>query len=322
MFNDEPYYYSAYGLNIRSYIKIPGFVEIARFEKTETDVEIFRKKITKSVIEKHFGKSQIFETPECDVRVSKQAMCFDYPKTGTILVSGGNKVVLDLRSNVQEYDVIPYLTGYVSAILLHQRNFLVLHASVTMINGIGVAFLGAKGYGKSTLAASLEGMGHRLISDDLLPIVFKSDEIFTLAGYPQIKLYEDSVNALGVKPSRLHSVHRKTSKYSLNCQNFSDEKIKLSAIYVLNIDDQLKIVNMNLAQAFIEATTHTHVNYYLQASNSLEWHFEHCQKLVQTLPFFQLGRPHDFEKIFDVAATLEKHVDKVVKAHEPFVKKD
>jgi hypothetical protein len=321
MFNDDPYFYSAYGLNIKSYIRIPNLVETVFSEKTETDVEIFHKTITESVLEKYFGKTQIFETPECNVRVSEKAMSFVYPKTGTILVSGGNKVMLDLPSDAQD-DVVLYLTGYVLAILLHQRNYLVLHASVVMLNGIGVAFLGAKGYGKSTLAASLEVSGHRVISDDLLPIIFKNNEIFTLPGFPHIKLYEDSVNAVGGNLSQLQAVHRKTSKYSLSCKKFSNEKILLSAVYVLNIDNQISIESINPAQAFIEATTHTHVNFYLKASDSLKWHFEHCQKLVQTLPFFQLKRPHDFERIFEVADTIEKHVDKVVNVNTTVVHKN
>jgi hypothetical protein len=308
MLNDNFYLYSTYGLNFRSSIKLPGLVERTCREGIRIDVEIFFQKITASVLNKYFGDTPVYKTPGCDVRASEQAMCFAYAKTGTILVAGGNKVMLDLRFDAQEEDIVPYLTGYVLSILLHQRNYLVLHASVVMVESKGVAFLGAKGCGKSTLAASLQVKGHRLISDDHLPIVFKGDEIVALPGYPQIKLYADSVEAVGGDPSQLSPVHRRVSKYSFSdAKKFSNEMIRLSGIYVLNIDDNISLKRLGQREAFIEATKHTHLSHYLKESNSRERHFEHCCKLVQAIPFFQLSRPHDFEKMDQVTELVESH---------------
>ncbi len=311
MLSNDAYLYSAYGLNIKSSVRLPGFVEIETPYGSKIDVEIFHNKLTERFLEGYFGTADPLSAPDCEVRVTETAMFFSYPKTGDILVADGNKVILDLRPGAQEEDVIPYLTGYVLAVLLHQRNCLVLHASVVTINGIGVAFLGAKGYGKSTIAASLEVLGNRLISDDLLPIIFEDDGIFTVPGYPQIKLFEDSVTAVGAVPSQLPAVHRKTAKYSFSCSEFSGASIPLSAIYVLDLDDEISIQSISLSQAFIEATKHTHVSYYLKESDSLGWHFEKCQRLVHSVPFFRLNRPHDFERIHAVNELLSKHIGTV-----------
>ena len=317
MVGSNTYSYSAYGLRIKSAVRLPGFVEIEIGDDSEADVEIFHKKITDRDLHRYFAAADTFKAAECDVRVSQNAMCFIYPKTGTILVSGGNSVAVDVRAGEPVEDLVPYLTGYVLAVLLHQRNFLVLHASVVLLNGAGVGFLGAKGQGKSTLAASLEVSGNRLVSDDLLPIVFRNDGVFALPGYPQIKLFEDSVTAVGETPSRLPAVHRNNTKYSFSCTQFSNESIPLTALYVLNIADDISIDEISLTQAFIEATKHTIVSYYLRESASFEWHFEKCQNLVHSVPFFALNRPHDFGRINEVSEALKQHVDEFLTGRPP-----
>jgi hypothetical protein len=181
-----------------------------------------------------------------------------------------------------------------------------------MIHGRVVGFLGGKGFGKSTLAASLEVKGHRLISDDTLPIFFESDEVLTLLGYPQIKLFADSVRAVGTNPTELRLINANFNKYSFPSQNgFGKTKLSLSALYVLNLDDEIHFNKLSLPEAFIAATTHTHINVYLKESNSRELHFDQCHKLVRTIPFFQLNRPHDFEKMHRVTEMLERHVAEI-----------
>lgn len=311
MFGSSVFSYSAYGLRIESAVRLPGFVEVKPPGDSKADVEIIHRKITERDLLKYFAGSAAFETPDCSVRVSKSAMCFEYPQTGTILVSDGNRVAVDLRAGAPEEDLVPYLTGYVLAVVLHQRNSLVLHASVVTVNGAGVAFVGAKGQGKSTMAASLQSSGARLISDDLLPIVFENGRAFAIPGYPQIKLFRDSVTAVGEIPERLPAAHPKNSKYAYFCEQFSHDPAPLSAVYVLNIDDEISIDRMGMPEAFIEATKHTHVSYYLRESGSFEWHFEKCRELVRSVPFFWLNRPHDYRRIDEVTEALRHHANEL-----------
>lgn len=312
MFGRSVYSYSAYGLRIRSAVNLPGFVETEIEVGSKADVEIIHQKIPEGDLKTYFASANTFKAQDCEVRVSPNAMCFTYPKTGTILVSDGNLVAVDLQEGAKDEDFVPYLTGYVLAVVLHQRNLLVLHASVVSLNGIGVAFVGAKGQGKSTIAASLQATGNRLISDDLLPIVFEGDRTLAIPGYPQIKLFEDSVMAIGETPARLPPVHPSNSKLAFSGVQFSHETIPLFAVYILNIDDEISIERLGMPQAFIEATKHTHLSYYLKESGSFEWHFAKCNELVRSVPFFELNRPHDFRRINEVTEALRNHVDELV----------
>lgn len=58
-------------------------------------------------------------------------------------------------------------------LVLHER--LVLHASAVRRNGHAVAFVGASGMGKSTLAAALCGIGWDLVADDVLRVDLSTD---------------------------------------------------------------------------------------------------------------------------------------------------
>jgi hypothetical protein len=65
-------------------------------------------------------------------------------------------------------DLLPiYLTGTVLAVVLMLRGHPVLHASAVEVDGKAVAFVGASGMGKSTLATAFCGQGAALITDDV-----------------------------------------------------------------------------------------------------------------------------------------------------------
>ena len=79
----------------------------------------------------------------------------EYPGAATFLIRGGREIVIDAAPGVEQRLIRLFLLGPALALLLHQRRFLVLHASAVMIDGAAVAFVAEKGMGKSTLAAAL-----------------------------------------------------------------------------------------------------------------------------------------------------------------------
>ena len=74
---------------------------------------------------------------------------------------------------------------------------LVLHARAVMLeNGRSVAFLGNSGLGKSTLASSFHRNGALLISDDCILLNPGEKEVTAIGGFPGIRLFPDSLNAV------------------------------------------------------------------------------------------------------------------------------
>jgi hypothetical protein len=79
-------------------------------------------------------------------------------------------VTVHLHPGVDPGLVRVLAAGALIAIHLRLRHELVLHASAVRVDGRALAFVGASGMGKSTLAAALCREGHELVSDDVLRV--------------------------------------------------------------------------------------------------------------------------------------------------------
>ncbi len=296
--------YVAYGMNIDSSIWMPDLIPGG----DGSDVTVRFGTLTDDYLD-DIVRTPFIDTPGCRVRVSEHAMSFDWPIIGRFLITEGRTVVVEPAPSTLEEDLLPFLTGPAMIALLHQRGYLVLHASCVVVNGIAAAFLGAKGFGKSTLAACLYSRGHSLISDDIVPVYFAGGTAWTLPGYPRIKLYPDSVVAAGGDPDRLPFIHRSIEKHSFSCPNDrSLGAVELGAIYILDKDDTTTIEELDRARTFVELITNTHAGHHLVRLNAQERHFHQCQKLVCGVPSFRISRPHDFSTIDEVCSRLERHL--------------
>jgi hypothetical protein len=90
-----------------------------------------------------------------------------------------------------------YLYGPVLAFTLRLRGILALHASVVVSNGKALALLGPSGAGKSTLAAELIKQGCEACCDDIAALSWAaSGDVLVQRGYPRLRLWPDSVEAL------------------------------------------------------------------------------------------------------------------------------
>jgi len=86
----------------------------------------------------------------------------------------------------EHHAVLPYwLTAHVLPLFLCSSGaFLLLHAGCVEIGGRGVAFLGGSGAGKTTLTGFAMGLGHRLVCDDKLPIIYSDGVWRGLPAHP------------------------------------------------------------------------------------------------------------------------------------------
>ena len=303
----ENYFYSAYGLNIASDIYLP---ELLSSESGE-DVSIQTGNLTDFSQNNELKNATAIERPGISVRISPNAVGYHWTNFGSALIRHGREVIVSPKAGIENTDLSPFITGTILAVLLHQRGLMVLHGSAVVINGEAVAFLGDKGAGKSTLAAYLQTRGHRLLTDDLVPLVSnKTNEIRTIPGFPRIRLWADSVESIGKDPQELSLINRFVDKYSYRCfENFSNAPVKLNRLYVLEESDDTKIEQLKLPEAFIELARHTYLGRYLRELAQTAEHFNQCSKVVSSIPIFKLQRPHDFTVLSKVAAMIETHAE-------------
>src|SRR5262249_52962005 len=82
--------------------------------------------------------------------------------------------------------------------VLHLRGTTCLHASAVLLDGKLLAFSGASGAGKSTIAAALAARGCQLVSDDVLPLRVTPTCLLAGPGLPELRLYPAAAVRLGI----------------------------------------------------------------------------------------------------------------------------
>jgi hypothetical protein len=121
--------------------------------------------------------------------------------------------------------------------VLRLRGRICLHAGAVAIGDQAVALVGPPGAGKSTTTAAFARLGCPVLSDDLLPIWDERGIFSILPGYPSLRLWPESVNALFGSADALPPLTPNWDKRSLdliaNGYPFSADPLPLAAIYIL-----------------------------------------------------------------------------------------
>jgi hypothetical protein len=128
------------------------------------------------------------------------------------VAADGAIVRCDARKNCPAATLRHLLLDQVMPLVLALRGAIVLHGSGVHIDGIGVvAFVGAAGAGKSTLAAALGVSGHQIVADDSLVVRRLGARPVVVPGYPGARLWRDATRGLGL-PTPGTAVAHYTSK--------------------------------------------------------------------------------------------------------------
>jgi len=292
--------YIAYRLTIHSALALPELIQAGE-GCGDPQITIRLGVIERPAASSMIGKSCLEAAP--------RRACFSWENIGTFLVQNGNEIVIEPAPEVEESALRLYLLGPVFAVLLHQRGFLVLHASAVAVNGKGVGFLGGSGWGKSTLAAVLQSRGHVLIADDVIAVeTYLDAQPCVFPAFPQIKLWPEAAQAIGIHPENLLPLHPQFKKRARRVANtFSLEPYPLTRLYILAEHEKLEpeIVMLAPQAALVELVRHSFLARLLQATGASATHFHQCAKLVQQVPVCVLRRRWALAELDDLAGAVE-----------------
>lgn len=119
------------------------------------------------------------------------------PDIGRFLLTAPGTVRIDPAPATVEKDLRAILFGSVLGAFIQMRGLLPLHASaVTFADGV-VAFAGASGAGKSTMAAFLSERGHQTVADDVCVVDTAGAAPMVRPAIARLKLWGASMDALG-----------------------------------------------------------------------------------------------------------------------------
>jgi hypothetical protein len=295
--------YTAYGLGINSALPLP---ELQSSAGAATDVTIRFGQIDWSLA----GKDA---TDFC-FEVSAEEAHFYWPHLGKFRVSRGVEIVIDPLAGVKESFMRLPLLGTIMAVLLHQRGYLVLHASSVAVDGGALVFIGNKGWGKSTMAATLYGRGHDLISDDVVALKFEgAGAPLVMPGFPQFKLFPEAItSSLGDDYETLPELvagHEKRSRPVTD--RFAQQPLPLRSVYALGGGpvSKIKILDPQAALLTLIANSYTaRFGKQLLQGAEASAHLRQCSRLIRHVPVYRLERPKALPLLPVVAQLVEDHL--------------
>lgn len=296
------YFYTAYGLKIQSAVYLPELVAIA---ETIPDLTIQWGKVNRIPMKNYYEGMDIYTTPEF--------ASFFWDEVGAISICGGREVMLDPLPGVEERLLRLPLLGIAFAVVLHQRGFFELHGSAIEIDGQAAVFMAGKGWGKSTLAATLYSRGHNLITDDLVAIRFEQGKPVVVPAFPQLKLLPDAAAfALGDDPDQLPCLAAGYDKRArLGLDRFSQKPLPLKGVYLLDKGEELALKPLKPQEATRQLVANSFIarcaSPLLEGTSAIK-HFQDCMNLMRQVPIYRLERPQALELVPAIAQLIEENI--------------
>ena len=287
--------YSAFGLNLQSALSLPELVP----HEGRAEVSIRTEPLPEVAAELRCSQRYW--------RVAPEETCFFWDEIGAFAVRGGREILVDPRPGVDPRWVRLGILGPGMAALLQQRGILILHASTVAVRGAAVAFMGASGWGKSTLAAALHARGHPLVGDDVLAVCFDADAPRVIPGFPQFKLWPDALALFNGASGDLPRVNPEIDKRARPVRDgfVSGGSLPLSHIYLLARGDTPKVEPIRPKDAFLELVSHSYgINWLHDVSGA--GHFAQRAALAQTVPIYRLERPWTLRMLSTVVDLIEQ----------------
>jgi hypothetical protein len=199
-------------------------------------------------------------------------------------------------------------------LLALKTGYLVLHASAIQVEDQVIAVLGSSGKGKSTLAGWFASQGHKLLTDDCLLLV-KDDatqQWMAQPSYQSVRLWPDSVAALGIETSALREFAGYSSKRRTGTEvdfRYASKELPLKTCFVLSDPEsgmnleQPEVLPLPVNEAFLAVAKAV---FRLDASDQQinRSEFEALTSLSNAVDFWSLS----YERKYDWLPEVEKAI--------------
>ncbi|HEX5417402.1 MAG TPA: hypothetical protein VFZ25_17190 [Chloroflexota bacterium] len=298
------YRYAAYGMSLNSQLALP---ELPPASSRDDDVTIRLGRIDPWWSSAEGASEHLWAAPD-EARLA-------WDQVGAFLVQHGREIIVDPLPGADERLVRLPLLGAVLATLLIQRGQFVLHASAVAIGRSAVIFLGGKGWGKSTLAATFCARGHRLLADDVVALELDEGEVpLVLPGFPQLKLWPDAATAaLGDDPAALPVLvpgYEKRARAAT--EEFFSEALPVRGIYLLAHGPSPVVRALNPGEGVVQLIGHSYAarfgDQWLRGAEAAR-HFRACARILRTVPARALERPRDLALLPAAVDLVIQHVE-------------
>ena len=292
--------YQAFGLSVRSEIELPELMVV----NNPPDIDIAYGNIPGNIDNPAYT-SLHFE-------VSHDKFLLKVDGVAHYLIENGNKITIDRSEGGSDDEIRLYLLGSAFGALIHQRGMLPIHGSAVIFEDRAVIFSGKSGAGKSTLAAGFVKKGYKLLADDVCVITLDQEgSPIVHPGYPQMKLWNDSLEKLGHRTKPLRSVRSGMKKYALPMgTEFWNEPAKLRGIYIISTKDSegIEMQSLKGIEKFEILKNNTYRLSFLKGTGTTEAHFKLIEALSRHCFAKQLYRPSKSFYLDELIQIIEKDI--------------
>jgi hypothetical protein len=292
---EDMFYYKAYGLAIAS--EIP----LCELDSASSGGDVLITYVAENnTLQEHRHEDYYFSAePGCARFWLKEA--------GLFVVREGARIEVTPNAGVDADLLRLYIQGMVMAMLLYQRGFCVLHASVIGIDGVTTAFVGHVGAGKSSLAAALHCLGHRVLTDDNAAIYFVDGQPFVVPAYPHLKLFPAVAETLGYDEANLRPLNTFQKKCARTvADTFDHSPAPFDQIFVLGrqFDDEPR--RLSLSESIVEIIRNSVPTRWGHRGDGV--HLSRCAAVAETVPVFSIRTFDTLESLPVVAGRIESAV--------------
>ncbi len=297
------HYHTAFGLAIRSCLPLPELLPAPA--EAPVDIEVGYGEVP----------AELPGTLKRGVRYQSapEALRLQVDGVAVYLVTGGRRVTIAREAAATDDDVRAFLLASVFGALLHQRHDLVLHGSAIDWKGEAVVFLGPSGVGKSTLAAAFRQRGHAVLTDDLCVVrPLGEGRMTAFPGFPQTKLWLDSLKKLDISPEGLNRIRLKLEKRAVPLgESFASAPLPVKKLYILRQHhrNELKLLPVEGPHKFIGVKNQTYRFGFLAAIELKTGHFQHALRLAQQVPISYVIRPIGTFRLAELVDLIRADLD-------------
>ena len=300
------YDYALFGLNIRSELEL-GELAPSGFEG-EPEVSIALQPLTD-----HDDPPGYSARPD--------GTLLHVPEVGRYLIRDGREILVSPAIEATERDLRLFLLGSAFGALLHQRGLMPLHANAIDLGGRAIAFCGASGVGKSTLAAWFNDRGHPVLSDDVCVIDFDgAGRAIARHGLRRLRLWKDALEATGRRISEFEPsfdrLREARDKYDVPIDGSRDPApIELAAVYLLDrpSDGGTSAIVPLLGVAAVDAlVSNTYRGGLLPGIGGIGDHLMTCVRIAGQVPIFRVERDWGRQAFEAGTLALEAHARSVL----------
>lgn len=294
------YYYWAYGLEIQSEMEFPEMLP-HKAETFNLSIRFGRVPLTING-EDFLKKGRLFISPT--EYLLHLPICSYYVKEG-------KEIIIELQPGADDKSVRLFLLTNAMAAVLHQRNKVALHSGAVIFQDGLFLICGESGAGKSTTISALQQKGYRVFADDVVVLEKNKDgQAIAYASYPIIKLWEDSIEKLGMGGINEETKLREhVAKYRRHFhEDFTRQAMPIRQVFILKKDGAVaepQKKHLIGVQAFMELQAQLYRSSQYSSSEMKAVLFNSISALAGKIPIQIIHRPVEGNSIEKVITLIQ-----------------